>query len=116
MFSGIEALVRHMMHKHGVARREAAPDGHLAALPPPVIGNAEVDDVVADTWHAIVFRHRIRPIQDLINIRCWNGELQQYGPGGADNGVWQGLQTALQLQNKWRAALLPRILKQRLSV
>ena len=75
------------MHKHGVARREVAPDGQLVALPSPVTENTEVDEIVADNWHAMGFRHRIRPVQNIIKISRWNGELQPYGPGVADNGA-----------------------------
>ena len=49
---------------------DGAIDGQLAAMPPLTTGDATVDEVVSDNWHAIVSRHRIRPAQDIVKIRC----------------------------------------------
>ena len=55
--------------------------------------DATVDGVVSDNWHTIVSRHRICLVQDIINIRCWNRELQLYQLGMADNDAWHTLRT-----------------------
>ena len=48
---------------------------------------------------------RIRPVKDIINIRSWNGELQSYSPGVADNGLWQALQCEWN-ELRWRCKMM----------
>lgn len=38
------------MHKYNVVQRGPAPDEQLAAVPPPITEDTEVDSVVADKW------------------------------------------------------------------
>ena len=120
MLQGEESLARHITREHGGRQLDDVADGELATIPPPpTTGDATVDRVVSDNWHAIVSRHRIRPVQDIINVRCWNGELQPYQPGVGGNDAWQTLQGdserwfSFGAQNKRGVALLPRFLKQR---
>ena len=94
MLQGEESLARHVTREHGDSQPDDVADEQLASVPPPVTGDATVDRVVSDNRHAIVSRHRIRPAQDIINVRCWNGELQQYQPEVGSNDVWQTLMTA----------------------
>ena len=94
VLQGEESLARHITREHRGRQPDDVVDGELAAIPPPPItGDAAVDRVVSDNWHAIVSRHRIRPVQDIINVRCWNGELQPYQPGVGGNDAWQTLRT-----------------------
>ena len=95
VLQGEESLARHITREHRGRQPDDVVDGELAAIPPPPItGDAAVDRVVSDNWQAIVSRHRIRPVQDIINIRCWDGELQPYQPGVGGNNAWQTLRTA----------------------
>ena len=88
------SLARHITLEHSGCQLNYVADRRLAAIPPPVTGNATVYRVVSDNWHAILSRHRILPAQDTINIKCWNGELQPYQLGVSRNDAWQTLRTA----------------------
>ena len=71
MLQGEESLARHITREHRDRQLDdVANRRQLAPVPPPVTGNATVDRVVSDNWHAIVTRHRIHPVQDIINVRC----------------------------------------------
>ena len=69
-----ESLARHVMREHWGHQPDIAMNGQLAAIPPPTTGNTMVDVVVSDSWHVIVFRHPIRSVQDIINVRFWSGK------------------------------------------
>ena len=64
-----EFLARHVMQEHRGHQPDGAMNGKLAAIPPPTTGDAIVDGIVSDNWHAIVSRHQIRTVQDIINIK-----------------------------------------------
>ena len=59
VFQGKESLARHITREHRDRQLHDVADRQLAAIPPPVTGNATADRVVSDNWHAIVSRHRI---------------------------------------------------------
>ena len=63
MLQGEESLARHITREHGARQPDDVADRQLATIPPPppTTGDATVDRVVSDNWHAIVSRHRIRP-------------------------------------------------------
>ena len=70
MLQGEKSLARHITREHKDRQPHDVVDGQLAAILPPVTVDATVDRVVSDNWHAIVTRHRIHPVQDIINVRC----------------------------------------------
>ena len=55
MLQGEESLARHITREHGGRQPDDVADGELATIPPPpTTGDATVDGVVSDNWHAIV--------------------------------------------------------------
>ena len=94
MFQDKKSLARHLTQQHRGPQLDDVVDVQLAQVHPLVTGDVTVDRVVSDNWHAIVTRHRICPAQDIINVRCWNGELQPCQPGVGGGSVWQTLMTA----------------------
>ena len=70
MLQDKESLARHIAREHRGRQPDDVEGRQLTPVPRAATGDATVDRVVSDNWHAIVTRHRIHPVQDIINVRC----------------------------------------------
>ena len=59
MLQDKESLARHIAREHRGRQLDDVEGRRLTPVPRPVTGDATVDRVVSDNWHAIVSRHRI---------------------------------------------------------
>jgi hypothetical protein len=55
---------------------------------PPTSGDPVLDEIVLDHWSSIKNYHWKRVIMDIINLRVYDGDIQEYKPNNISNEVW----------------------------
>ena len=127
MLQDKESLARHIAREHRGRQPDDVEGRQLTPVPRAATGDATVDRVVSDNWHAIVSRHRIRPGNYQRQVLEWRvaaiptgSEWQQCLADFEDSVEAGALQMqgdgerwfSSRAQNERGVALLPLLIKQ----